>query len=235
MVKRLQEIMDQYALEIKSGFPDYGSIYTYFVEYINEKAYLDDVTLDDFLRFEFSKMDIVKSCAYYFLNSNANKKSAINKYLSSMTKFYKEYMVINGYDNQNLYTIFPFAQLKHDVKNYIKEKELLDKEVVPPITDEDFELIIKYFNDKKNKSLKVRQLSIIFKLILLYGLKLERVVAMKKVNFQKDDFDNKYYQLLSLDIADKRDIILELPYTLSLEIKRYFEYLKETNCNQSIY
>lgn len=226
MVKGLKQEMDKFALEIKETYPDYSSIYSYFIDYIDNIAYEDDIELDDFLKNEFSRLDIIKSCAYYYENSNAKSITAINKYLSSMTKFYETYMKIKGYENQNLFYLGNFAKLKNDVRSYIKEKKILEKDVFPPISDIDFVDICKYFNENTNPTNVQRQISIIFKLIMLYGLKLERIR-----NMEKGHFDSRQ-RLLTLFIEDERKIILELPYSLSLEIE---SYLNSPKCNESIY
>jgi integrase len=211
----LKNELEKYANSIKESNADYASIYTYFVDYIDNIAYKDEYTLEEFLINEFSKSDIVRSCAYYFEKSNATSISAIIKYLNSITKFYTEYMKPKGYDNTNLFAILPFAQLKFDVDILIKDKKPLQKEVKPPITNDDFQIICHYLNNVSKPSLVHKQISIILKLIMLYGLKLERIVFM-----EKSDFDSRQ-RLLFLNIGNDKKIILELPYSLTLEIEDY--------------
>lgn len=224
MVNGLQDAIEKFCAEIKASTPDYISIYSYFVNFINEKAYPEEIKLNDFLKNEFSKKDIVDSCVEYCEKSNATSVTAIEKYLNSMTKLYNYFMKQHGYDNKNLFAILPFSQLKNDVNNKIN-KHLRPKEVFQAIDDNDFKLICKYFNDKQNPSIAQKEISIICKLIMLYGLKLERIRYM-----EKKDFDSSQ-RLLSLNCEDCT-IILELPYYLSLEIK---DYLEDPACNQTNY
>lgn len=225
MVKGLKEEIEKFSQEIKESNPDYTSIYTYFMDYINEKAYKDDIELRDFLINEFSRRDIIKACAYYYENSNAFSITAIEKFLNSITKFYSSYMKPNGYDNTNLFLIYPFAKLKNDVIDFI-DKDILEKQVNPPISDYDFEHICNYFNLVQKPSITQRQISIIFKLIMLYGFKLERIRSLKKSNF---DFGTR---LLIIVIENGKNITLELPISLTLEIE---SYLNSPKCNKSDY
>ena len=224
MVIGLKEELDKFSLEIKETNPDYASIYTYFVQYINEKAYREDIELKDFLVNEFSRRDIKKACAFYYENSNAYRVTAIEKFLNSITKFYSGYMKPRGYDNTNLFYIYPFASLKKEVTDFINNKELLDKQVNPSINDDDYKIICDYFNSEKKPSTAQKQISIIFKLIMLYGFKLERIKSLKKIDF---DFGAR---LLAINIDKDKNLILELPLSLTREIDNY---LKDPKCNKS--
>lgn len=213
MVKNFKEEVERFSLEIKESYPDYSSIYAFFVEHIN-KTYKKDYELEEFLVSEFSRRDIIEACVFYCENSNAYSITAIEKFLNALTKFYTGYMKPNRYDNDNLLKYFPFAKLKDDVLEYTN-KELIEKQVNPPIEDEDFGIICKYFNSIKNPSVVEREISIISKLFMLYGFKLERIRDLKKGDF---DFGTR---LLSVEIEEHRRITLELPLTLTLEIEAY--------------
>lgn len=214
MVNRFKEEIEKFSLEIKESNPDYASIYTYLVDYIN-KVYKKDYELEEFLVSEFSRRDIIEACAYYYENSNAYSMTAIEKFLNSITKFYTGYMKPKGYDNNNLFKIYPFAKLKSDVIDFITNKELIEKQVNPPIEYYDFEKICQYFNSIKKPSIVEREISIISKLFMLYGFKLERIRDLKKGNF---DFGTR---LLTVKIKDNINISLELPLSLTLEIENY--------------
>lgn len=222
MIKGIESILNSLSNEIN---PDYISIYNYFTDYLNTEAYTEDIDLDDFLRNEFSKSDIVNSCVWYFEKSNAQSETAIKKYLNAMTTFYSSVMKPKGYDNKNLFVILPFSKLHSDVRRKIKNKEISAKIVFPTVTNDDFKLICKHINEK-NSSIIDKQISIIFKLLLLYGLKYERIKYMEKAHFDSSR------RLLTLKIADTNNIILELPYHLTLEIERY---LQDDRCNKTKY
>jgi hypothetical protein len=227
MIKDLKEQMDKYSLDIKTGFPDYTAIYSYFVDYINNVLYKsEDFTLQEFLSSEFSRRTLMKSCAHYCENSNATRITAIEKYLNAMTKFYTGYMLVNGYENRNLSNIQPFAKLKKEVNNFIKDKKLSNKQAIPPISDADYIIICDYLNNIKKPTIIQKQISIIFKLLMLYGLKFERIAYL-----EKEDYDYANRKLTLYDEDDSK-ITVNVPASLSLEI---VNYINSPKCNKTKY
>lgn len=227
MVKNLKEELEGFSQNIKEGFPDYAAIYSYFVEYINEVLHKnEEFTLSEFLTSEFSQRTMLKSCAYYCENSNAKTVTAIEKFLNAMTKLYSGYMLPNGYDNSNLSNIQPFSKLKNEASKFIKNKKLRSKQSIQPITDYDFDVIINYLQSIEQPTIIQKQISIIFKLLMLYGFKFERLIKLEKKSF------NNIKRTLQFVNEYDSEISLELPALLALEIHKY---LNDAECNTSNY
>lgn len=227
MIIGLKQAMADFCRNIKESNPDYISIYSFFCEYINSYAYLEEnISLEYFFKNEFSRLDIINSCAYYFRKSNATKETAITKYLNAMTKFYNSYIAPNGYDNKNLFAILPFSQLFAEVKQRLGDKKPQKKEVCPAITQKEFKQICEFYNNKEELSIVQKEFNIIFKLIMLYGFKLERIKYLGK-----KDFDPMLRQL-KLRLDNNRSITLEIPYSLSKDIS---DYLHDSRCNSTGY
>jgi integrase len=218
MIKGLREILDDFSGEIRKSIPDYLSLYNYFYEYIDEKYKDEESSLEDFLTNNFCRRDIINSCVHYTEKSNASSVTAIEKYLNSMTKLYNSCIKEKGYDNKNLSAIAPFASLKSEVKEKISNKKLAEKDIFPAINEDEFVMILNYINSIKKKSFVKAQIIIIFKLMLLFGFKLEKIKYI-----QINDYNSRHNTLrISIDDSDNNKFIsLELPNSLSDEIREY--------------
>ena len=224
MIVGLKEMLDDFSEEIKKSMPDYLSLYSYFCEFIEEKYKGEVSTVEDFFTNNFCRRDIINSCVYYTEKSNATSVTAIEKYLNSMTKLYNSCIREKGYDNKNLSAISPFASLKAEVREKISNKELVEKDIFPAIRENEFEMILSYINGIKKKSFVKSQVIIIFKLILLFGFKLEKIKYM-----QINDYNSKHNTLrvnIEEDSDDDKSILLELPTTLSDEIRDYIHLFR---------
>lgn len=228
MIKGLRESLTQFSDEIRSNYPDYASLYNYFYEYIEKTNESEESSLSEFFGYNLCKRDIVNSCVYYMEQSKATSVSAIEKYLNSMTKLYNSYIKPKGYDNKSLEAIVPFATYKDEVREKIKKKELLEKNNFPALNEDGFSKIIEYLEKYQKKTYVGIQISIIFKLILLYGFKLERIKFLQAGDYDEDE--NTLSIVVDEDIDVSSRLILELPAYISNEIKNYLgQHIKKKN------
>lgn len=200
---------------------EYRNLYTFFIDYLRIKYSSDRFpTVEGFLSGQVSRFDIINSCVAYVENSKKVKaKTAIEKYLNSITYLYDNYFIRKNYRNPNLDPFNPFSQLNSEVSRQIK-KQLLDKEPTPILTDNEFDSICTYMKTNVRKSRKKEEIFIIWKLMLLYGFKLERIGFL-----QIDDF---IYLDKTIKVRnDENDIItLKLPSLLADELNNYIDLLK---------
>lgn len=230
MIYGLEQVISEFSYEIKDKFADYVALYNSLYQFLQNEYKEKDTTVEDFLKYDFSRENVIDSCVWYIRNSSkANSVSAIEKYLNAITKFYNQYMIPNGYDNRNLYVIIPFGQLKPLVKDRLKNEVLKEKETIEPIGNEEVKAVLNYFASCR-KSIASRAASIISKLILLYGFKLEKVRYFEKSNFSEDGF----FLNIHLKIDDWF-VQLELPKDLAYEIQEYFLILGDIPQNQLIF
>ena len=234
MIHKAEKIITEYSLKIKPNFPHYAAIYTSFIEYLKETKENYDGSFYDYFENEFSKNDIIQSCVRYVRNSNkATSLTAIERYLNAMTKLYEECIQKEGCNNRNLFAILPFGNLKTIVNDKIKDLKLKEKSSIPPIDDNTANIIIKFLQDKKNtKSDVSKRNSIMLRLIMLYGFKLERLKYIKVSDLRCDN------HILDINSEKYGDNILslELPFSLVSDINKYIEFLQtDTNFRNDQY
>ena len=224
MITEAEKIITNFSLEIKPKFPAYAAIYNSFIEYLKEKKSDYDGTFHDFFENEFSKDDITQSCIRYLQNSNKIKNfTAIERYLNAMTKLFEECIQKHGCNNRNLFALLPFGNLKEHVKEKLKDLKLEEKASIPPIDENTANIIIEFLQDKKNtKSDVSKRNSIILRLIMLYGFKLERLKYIKVSDLRCDN------HILDINSEKYGDNILslELPFSLVNDINKYIDFLK---------
>lgn len=229
MITGLDEIFDKFSKSIikindaHSSFFDFPVLYKFFTKYINEK-YKRDINAQEFLSRVLSIQDIIEACTYYCENSQVNKVSGINKFLKALSKFCNDFMKPNHLDNPTLFAALPFTQFNGDVRELIKNKKLSESNPFPSITSNDFENICKYLNNQKNKTIVQREISIMLKLIALYGFKLEKIRFFNKSNY------NINTKLLTVSGLKNIKIPLELHPSISKELD---DYLNDQRCNQT--
>ncbi len=225
MTNLLEEMVMDFSNEIKDNFATYSAIYVSFVEYIKEQYTDYEYSLEYFLEHDLSRRDIIKSCIRYIQNSaKVKKETAIDKYLNAMTKLYEECISKKHFNNRNLFAILPFGSLKSEVKEQLKDNYLKEKEALEAINDKDADKILNYLTQNKTKEKVVfLRNSILLKLIILYGFKLER---LKYMIVEDVDLD-KHILNIRNTIYDGISIQLELPFGLVQEIRGYIELLKK--------
>ena len=225
MIAKAEKIINAYFLEIKPNFAHYGALYDSFIKYLRETKSNYDGTFHDFFENDFSKNDIIQSCIRYIRNSNRAKSvQSIDTYLGAMTKLYEECIQKQGCNNRNLFAILPFGNLKTQVKEKLKDINLEEKASIPPIDEDTSTIIINYLeNEKHNTSESFRRNSIMLRLVMLYGFKLERLKYIKISDLRCEN------HILDINSDKYGDSILslELPYTLVYDIDEYIKNLKD--------
>lgn len=226
MQQKLMQLVEEFGRELsKYKYDNYiPKLRDYFLGYINDnKASITNI--EHLLKFEFTRNDIILSTEYYVVNNgNVRSKSAIDDFLIALNRFFVD-TVFKYYPNQNLITIRPFTNLSKEIENDLLEKgvELDDRQAYPPIKEEHYKFIMRYINIDKDKSLKTKQVHIIIKLLLLFGLSFDRIINLKKSDYcsEKRTLEILYKQ------KPARSFILELPYKLNKEIENYITHLNE--------
>lgn len=187
----------------------------YFVEYILECK--SDSSIDDVLKYEFTKKDLINSTIYYIQrNDNVRSKSAIDDYLIAVNRFFAE-TIFEKYPNQNLITIRPFTILCKDVEQGLLDQQIYleDRQTSPAINEEQYNFILKHINEDNEASYKTKQIHIIIKLTLLYGLSPDRIINMKRNNYLHDErvleivYSANPYRSLKLDVPYKVHKLIE--------------------------
>lgn len=234
MIKETEKIIMEYFAEIKPKFPSYAAVYSSFIDYLKEKRANYDGTFHDFFENDFSKNDIIQSCVGYVRNSSKAKSViAIERYLNAMSKLYEECIQKHDCNNRNLFAILPFGNLKSQVNEKLRDLNLEEKTSIPPIDETTAEKIVDYLEkEKDNQSIVFKRNSIILRLIILYGFKLEKLKYIKVSDLR--------YENHILDINNDKDegniLSLELPYPLVRDISEYIEILKrDTNFKANQY
>lgn len=225
MVNQMEKIILEFSDQIKEKFADYVALYSFFIKYMKDTYSDYEYSLEEFLNHDFSRRDIIASCVQYVEKSPKVKGvAAIDKYLNAMTKLYEGCFVENGFDNRNLFSILPFGSLKAEVREQLKDTDLKEKESIGPISSENVDEILNYLDSKRTKSdISFRKNSILIKLLLLYGFKLERLKYMLVEDVELEKHILNVRSSIYGDIFVK----LELPYGVVNELKEYIDLLKQ--------
>lgn len=201
---------------------DYQSIYKSFVGFIKDyHSGADFRTIQLFLSDQLSRFDIINSCVHYIQGDRTSKKNAATKYLNAITFLYDNYFVPNGFSNDNLSKNRPFSGLYDEVMQKSK-KDLADKKPKPPLSEAEFQCVVNYMKSNKKLSPKQAEVRLIWKLLLLYGFKLERLNSLLIDNFSIDE------RTLKIIIQDEESITVKLPDQLALDLDEYIRNVHPT-------
>lgn len=195
----------------------------YLIPYIIETKG-DNIDIDTIFKDEFTRSDIIKATMYYITeNENVESLSAIDDYLIALNRLFDE-LLFNKYPNPTLMKYKPFTKLSNEIQENLKKQgvELKGRETNPTIDRDQFKFIIDYLKNHKKSSIKFNQVSIMIKLFLLYGFSHDKVSKLKLEDYNANQKTLKiqYKRIM------KRNIFIELPYSLAQEIN---EYLKMRN------
>jgi len=195
---------------------EYITLYKYFVEYLEIKYPIYNYpNIKAFLSEQLSRFDIVNSCVYYLEKSKARSVTAIAKYLGAMTFLYNSYFLPNDCGNKNLHELIPFSGLKDEVKEGLANKKLQEKAAIPVLTTTEFINICKFMEKDKRRSYVKNGTYIIWKLLLLYGFKFERIKYLETKNY------NSINRTLKIHVDENETITIKLPDALALEMSEY--------------
>jgi len=236
MVLLLEKMISDFSKKIKDKFADNPAFYQSFIEYVKEQYFDYEYSLEYFLEHDFSRKDIIKSCVRYIQNSKkVNSVTAIEKYLIAMTKLYEECIVVQRFNNRNLFALLPFSSLKLEVKEQLVDISLKEKESFDPISVNDADKLLNYLKKNNNKKDFIfRRNSLLIKLMLLYGFKLEKLKYMIVEDVELD----KHILNIQNSIYENISIKLELPCEIVDEMGKYIDLLKmekDFNSNQYLF
>ncbi|SFL20748.1 hypothetical protein SAMN03159341_1047 [Paenibacillus sp. 1_12] len=192
----------------------------YLVPYIlNEKRHVS--SLESLFKNEFTRNDVIKSTEYYVVqNKNVRSKGSIDDFLIALNQLSVE-LLNEKYPNPNLRNIQPYTKLNQEVEANLERygRILKDREANPAIDENQFLHLCNILNSDLTDSHKSLQVTVIIKLILLYGFKFNRIA-----DFTLEDFDVERRLLkVKREQFNNETIDLELPYSLYLDLKKYHE------------
>lgn len=196
---------------IKSG---YEAIYTAFVEFLDSKDLYNNHDAHYIFKEKLNKNDIIDAGAHYINSSRkAYSKTAIEKYIRAITKFYNDYLI--RFDNKLLELALPFSSLTECIEEFV-DKALLDAQSVPPITNDEYECIKRYFKNK-HKIYSQQKNEIMLRLLLLFGFKFSKLKTLKIEDFNLED------GLLNVDNALPEGEFVKLPKQLIALIESFLK------------
>lgn len=197
----------------------------YFFQYILDVK--PDPTIETLFKYELTRYDLINSTIYYIMaNDNVRSKSAIDDYLIAVNRLFDE-TLFNLYPNQNLVSIRPFTSLSNEIEKILLDRkvELEERQTFPSINDEQYRFILSFINKDSEGSFKTKQVQIIIKLILLYGLSPDRIIKLKRDNYLIDE-----RQLVVIYSENpRRTLKLDIPFKVHKEIELYLNELSTKN------
>ena len=215
----------------------------YFIIYIDEVirniSYVDRIPL--FFETVFNRQHIIDATVYYVeknrpkgadKESMERAESSVKDFLIAFNQFY-ELVLSKEYQNPTLKSLTPF--IKNLAAEIVKKVEkdgytLISKKSFPAIQEKEYHFIIACINENKNPSDKDRQVAIIFQLLLLFGITVEKISNLKR----------SYYSIekrtLKIPVENPNQLNtsffeMELPYKLSLDISYL---LSKSKNNQNV-
>lgn len=140
-----------------------------------------------------------------------HSESAIRKYLLAITDFNKKIIRLH-YQNSSLNSVLNFQSLFLSIKNGITKK-LAPISSYSHIAEEEYDLIKLHIQKIKKIPDKNFSISVIYRMILLFGFKIETVESMVKDNYD----DVKRVLNLNPNFTEYK-IALEIPYDLANDL-----------------
>ena len=203
----------------------------YFLPFIeNEVIKLTyENKIDIFWNAVFNRQHIIDATVFYVknnrpkgadLNTLERSESSIDDFFKAFNQFY-EIVLTKEYKNPTLRELIPFSKnLKKDVVEQIKDEEytLIGKKSYPAIQTQQYDFIMKFLNAESGFSNKDKQVAIIFKLLLLYGITLDKMAGILQNNFNWERRILKIENKKNTDV-NTQNIMIEVPFTLAKEIK----------------
>ncbi len=159
----------------------------YFIEYVMENM-KEVKNVETLFKHELTRSHLIKSTEFYIIrNENVKSKSAIDDFLIALNQLF-ELEINNRYYNQNLENIRPFMKLNTEIEEDLITQgiNLKGKEPRPSINRNQFIFILERLAGI-GESFTQLQIKIIIKLVLLYGLKPERIIDFNILDFKIDE------------------------------------------------
>jgi integrase len=229
MKQELMRLIQQFGSNLSSHeYNQYiPKLRDYFIDYLLENK--PNVSNVEYLfKYEFTRNDIIKSTGYYVIeNPNVKSKSAIDDFLISLNRFFDSH-INEKYPNQNLIALRPFNNLSSDIETYLLEKgiKLEERTSFPPIDENQYLFILNYIKAETKKSPKNEEVSIILKLLLLYGFSFDKIISLEREDYC---FDTRTLEVKYME-NPKRCLKLELPDALNKDISSYVNSRDKKTC-----
>lgn len=198
----------------------------YFVPYLLEQKEFDK-DLPEIFGKVFNKNCIIQSAVYYIQkNENVSSKSAIDDFLIALNQLF-ERVLFDKYPNEAVERLAPFATLadKVEVRLNALGVTLKEREAYPPIDHAQFQFIINQVEALNSNNFKAMSIRIVVKLLLLYGLNVDRISS---IAVQDYDVIRRVLKIHYHDFTD-RVIQLELPFSLVKDLEIYMKLRAEQN------
>jgi len=202
----------------------------YFIKYIDDVIQSSPYNGRERVFFEtvFNRQHIIDAAVFYVEtntpkgaepNSYDRAESSVDEFIIAFNQFY-EIILSKEYQNPTIKNLTPFAKnLREEIVERVEKDDfvLIGKKSYPAIQNKEYEYIMDYITEPKNLSNKDRQVAIIFKLLLLLGITVEKISGLKKSNFDPEKRTLKI-PLENAEQVNIHSIEVELPYALSKEI-----------------
>ena len=172
------------SLKVGGKGENYWQCYQAFLKYCDIYG---DCDLKDLFNNKLLRQDIVCACAsYYNSSAKAHRKEAVNRFLSAIDLFYKNYIKkMGGIECSALEGGCRNNEMIEDIEKCLNTK--LKQEIYCPIDDKIEIEIIKICNNLKKSDFYKFGQKILCNLLLKYGFKLNLLVNLKKADVNDID------------------------------------------------
>ena len=179
----------------------------YFIPYLLENK--QGMSVERVFREEFTRMDIVNATVYYVEhNRNVESLSAIHDFLVMLNVLFG--YIFEKYPNSNLQQYKSFTVFQNEIIETLESKgiSLKSKEVYPSLDYEKFDFVINYIKTTNVRDCRLKKFktnTIAIKLLILYGISLDKLSALKVNNY---DYKRRAIEIPSF-VKDTLDVIRE--------------------------
>lgn len=179
----------------------------YFIPYLLENK--EGMSVERVFREEFTRMDIVNATVYYVEhNRNVESLSAIHDFLVMLNVLFG--YIFEKYPNSNLQQYKSFTVFQDEIIEALENKgiSLKSKEVYPSLDYEKFDFIINYIKTTNVRNIRLKKFktnTIVIKLLILYGISLDKLSALKVENYD--------YKRRAIEISGKDEGINQFTVT----------------------
>lgn len=172
------------SLKVGGKGENYWQCYQAFLKYCDIYG---DCDLKDLFNNKLLRQDIVCACeSYYNSSAKAHRKEAVNRFLSAIDLFYKNYIKkMGGIECSALEGGCRNNEMIEDIEKCLNTK--LKQEIYCPIDDKIEIEIIKICNNLKKSDFYKFGQKILCNILLKYGFKLNLLVNLKKADVNDID------------------------------------------------
>lgn len=205
-------LLDEYKNKITKGTSDSFMPILNSLKHTILERHKDAPNIDEIFNHRIIALDIIDAGIKYIDNTTkVISESSITKYLNSITDFYKKIIQVK-YPNSSLNSVLNFQDLYSDIRQNVK-KDLLPTESYPHIGKDEYKFVNSHISVLSSMTGKNFSISVIYRLMLLFGFKLEIVENLKAKNY-----DSEKRTLCLESKFSNKELSLELPYNLSRDM-----------------